>query len=64
MGRKECSAEFKAKVVIEALKEERTINEMAFHYGVHPQMARKWRCFADFLFFIEHKLSGFGEIRE
>lgn len=37
------SAEFKAKVAMEALKEARTINEIAQEYGVHPKLARDWK---------------------
>ena len=43
MGRKKYSAEFKAKVALEAIREEKTINEIASHYGVHPQMVRAWK---------------------
>ena len=43
MGRKKYSAEFKARVAIEAIKEEKTINEIASYYGVHPQMVRTWK---------------------
>ncbi len=44
MGRrKKYSAEFKAKVVLEAIREEKTINEIASHYGIHPQMVRAWK---------------------
>ncbi len=44
MGRKrKYSAEFKARVAIEAIKEERTINEIASRYGIHPQLVRSWK---------------------
>ena len=44
MGKKRSySAEFKARVALEALKEEKTINEIASHYGIHPQMVRTWK---------------------
>ena len=33
--RKKYSAEFKAKVALEAIREEKTINEIASHYGIH-----------------------------
>ena len=32
------SAELKAKVAIEALREQKTINELAQEYGIHPKM--------------------------
>ena len=44
MGRrKKYTSEFKAKVAIEAIREGRTINEIASHYGIHPQMVRTWK---------------------
>ena len=44
MGKKrKHSAELKAKVAIEAIKEEKTINEIASQYGIHPQMVRAWK---------------------
>jgi len=30
------SAEFKCKIAMEALKEDRTLNEIAKEYGIHP----------------------------
>lgn len=43
MVRKKYSPEFKAKVVIEALKGERTINSIASTYGVHPNAIMQWK---------------------
>lgn len=37
--RKQYSAEFKAQVVKEVLREEKTLNEIASGYGVHPNQA-------------------------
>jgi len=37
------SGEFKAKVVLEILKEEKTIAEIASQYGVHPNQLGKWK---------------------
>ena len=34
--------EFKAKVVLEALKEERTLNELAARYDLHPNQISQW----------------------
>jgi transposase len=34
--RRQHSAEFKAKMALEALHGERTINELAAEYGIHP----------------------------
>jgi len=36
MGRKKHTAEFKAKVALEAAKEIKTLNELASQYGIHP----------------------------
>ena len=36
MGRKHRSAEEKAKIAIEALREDKPIREIAEKYGVHP----------------------------
>jgi transposase-like protein len=37
------SAEFKSKVALEAIKEERTINEIASSYSIHPQLVKQWK---------------------
>jgi len=41
--RRQHSAEFKAKVALEALRGERTINELAAEYGVHPVQITQWK---------------------
>ncbi|MGI8554314.1 MAG: transposase [Dehalococcoidia bacterium] len=41
--RKQHSAEFKAKVAIEAIKGQRTLNELAGDYGVHPVQISQWK---------------------
>jgi len=41
--RKSYSAEFKAKVVREILKEEKTLSQIAASYEIHPNMAAQWR---------------------
>ena len=43
MQRKVHSAEFKAKVVLEALKEQKTINEIAGVFKVHPTQVSQWK---------------------
>jgi transposase len=45
MGKKrnKYGAEFKAKVALEALKNEETISELASRFGVHPTMISNWR---------------------
>jgi hypothetical protein len=37
------SAEFKARVALEALKGHKTINELVSHFGVHPTQINKWK---------------------
>ena len=37
------SAEFKAKVALAAVKGDRTVNELAGQFGVHPTMIHAWK---------------------
>lgn len=37
------SEEFKAKVAIEAVKEQRTINDIAGQYQIHPNQVSSWK---------------------
>jgi transposase len=41
--RKKHSAEFKTKVVLEALKEQQSISEIAQKYGLHPNQIQTWK---------------------
>lgn len=41
--RKRYSAEFKAKIALEAIKGEQTITELGNHYGLHPNMITNWK---------------------
>lgn len=41
--RKQYSAAFKTKIVLEVLKEEKTVAELASQYEVHPTMLHAWR---------------------
>ena len=41
--RKSYSAELKSKVALEAIKCQRTVNEIALHYGVHPNQVAQWK---------------------
>jgi transposase-like protein len=43
MQRKQRSAEFKAKVALEALKGLKTVNELASEHGVHPTQINQWK---------------------
>ena len=37
------SAEFKTKVVLEVLREEATVNEIAARHGINPVMVSRWK---------------------
>lgn len=41
--KKSYSASFKAQVVLEMLKEEKSASELASHFGVHPTMLHRWK---------------------
>lgn len=41
--RRRHSAEFKAKVALEAIKGERSVNELAGFYQVHPVQVAAWK---------------------
>lgn len=41
--RKQYSAEFKAKVALEAVKGEETVSELASRFGVHSTMIHQWK---------------------
>ena len=43
VSRKKFSAEFKAKVSIEALKEQKTLAELAVQYDLHPTQISLWK---------------------
>ena len=43
MMRKQYTAAFKAKVVQELLKEEKTLAQIASEYEVHPTQLKNWR---------------------
>lgn len=42
-NRRKFSADFKAKVVLEALKEKNTIEEIARKYEIHPNQVTTWK---------------------
>ena len=41
--RKQYSADLKAKIAMEAVKGQRTMQEIASHYSVHPSLVTQWR---------------------
>ncbi len=43
MQRKSFTAEFKAKVALEALRSEKTVNELVGTYDVHPNQVANWK---------------------
>ena len=43
MNRKTRSPQFKSRVALEALKDQKTLNELAAEYEVHPNQISKWK---------------------
>ena len=41
--RRQFTSQFKFKVALDAIKELKTISEIASQYNVHPTQVRKWR---------------------
>ena len=43
MKKRTFTPEFKTKTVLEVLKEEKTLSEIASAYSIHPNMLRNWK---------------------
>ena len=43
MKRKRYTKEVKAKVALEAVKAQKTVNEIAAEFGVHPSQINEWK---------------------
>jgi transposase len=41
--RRSFTAEFKAKVAIEAIKEQQTLQDLAHKHGLHPNQLPSWK---------------------
>ena len=41
--RREYSAQFKFRVALEALREQKTVNELASEHQLHPTLVRDWK---------------------
>lgn len=41
--RKNYPPKLKAQIVLEMIREEKTVAELASHYGVHPSQLHRWR---------------------
>jgi transposase-like protein len=44
--RKRYTAQFKAEIVQEILKEEKTIGQIASEQGIHPNQIKRWKAIA------------------
>jgi len=41
--RKSFTTEFKVKIALDAIKGQRTVNEISIQYGVHPNQVTQWK---------------------
>jgi transposase-like protein len=41
--RRSFSADMKARIALEAIKGQKTVQEIASHYGVHPSQVTSWK---------------------
>jgi len=44
--KKSYTSSFKAQVVLELLKDEKSLNQLASEYSVHPNVVREWKAVA------------------
>ena len=56
MARQQHSPEEKSKLVLEAIRGERTINEIAAENNIHPNMLSKWKSRQNFFSLIKDGL--------
>lgn len=42
-ARRQYSADWKAKIALEAIKGQRTIQQIASHYEIHPHLVTRWK---------------------
>lgn len=42
-SRRKFTSEFKVKVVLEVLKQDKTLNQIASEYDLHPQLVQTWK---------------------
>jgi transposase-like protein len=59
MGRRKFSAEFKTKIVLELLREEQQLGEIAHQHGISPNQLRNWK-----KEFLENAAKVFSESRQ
>ena len=56
MGRRQFTAEFKTKIVLEILREEKPIGDIATEHGISPNQLRNWK-----MKFMENAAKAFSE---
>lgn len=56
ISRKKFNAEFKTKVALSAIKEQKTVAELAVQYDIHPTQIQTWK-----KHFLDHSTTIFSE---
>ena len=59
MAKKTFTADFKSKVAIEAVKGNKTINELTSEFEVHPSQIQSWKKLGSFGFLVDHFMHKF-----